>query len=448
MNTRGLLIVLLLPCFGCDDARKVELPKPSRPGSDWPTFLGPQQDGSSPETGILTEWPRDGLKKLWEARLGSGYAPPVVADGQLFHFDRFDDDAVLTCRHAETGKLIWKYSYPTVYEDFYGYDNGPRACPVIDTEHVFLHGVDGQLCCVTRDTGKEVWRIDTKAKYRFHQNFFGVGSVPVLYENLLIVPIGGSEPRPRPVDLRQAQGNGTGLVAFDKATGTEVYRTTDGLASYASPTVNTLHGQPTLLYFARGGLVAINPTDGKERFSFPWRAKSEESANAANHVVIGDTILLSECYEKGTVLLKISKDFTPEIVWSDLENDRREKTLLAHWCTPIVQDGYAYGSSGRHESEGDLRCFDLKTGEVQWVVPRMRRCTLTKIDGHMLCLAEDGTLSLYKLNPKKAERVAVWEERFNEDLLSPCWAPPVVARGLLYLRGRGKLVCYELIPAK
>ena len=107
-----------------------------------------------------------------------------------------------------------------------------------------------------------------------------------------------------------------------------------------------------------------------------------------------------------------------------------------------------YGSSGRHESEADVRCIDAKTGTVKWIVPRTRRTTMTKIDGHLLMLSEDGTLTLAKLNAEKFEKVAVWEERNNEDLASPCWAPPVVARGLVYLRGKGKLICCELCEKK
>ncbi|MBY0514764.1 MAG: hypothetical protein K2P78_12720, partial [Gemmataceae bacterium] len=87
--------------------------------ADWPTFLGPTQDGVSPEKGV-TPWPKEGLRKVWECELGIGFAPPVVAGGRLFHFDRFDDTCRLTCREAATGKFLWKYEYPTQYEDRYG----------------------------------------------------------------------------------------------------------------------------------------------------------------------------------------------------------------------------------------------------------------------------------------------------------------------------------------
>src|SRR5262249_46388337 len=73
-------------------------------GSDWPRFLGPTQDSVSTETGILTKWPKEGLKVVWETQMGQGYPPPVISKGRLFHFDRFGDKCRLTCRNAETGK--------------------------------------------------------------------------------------------------------------------------------------------------------------------------------------------------------------------------------------------------------------------------------------------------------------------------------------------------------
>ena len=428
-------------------AAMAQAPDKTKP-SDWPTLLGPNGDGSSPDRGILTKWPKDGLKKLWEARLGEGYAPPVVAAGKLYHFDRFEDQATLTCRDAATGKTAWKYSYTTEYEDRYGYEPGPRACPVVDGDKVFVLGPEGTLAAVRTEDGKELWKLDTRKEYHVHQNFFGVGSTPLVVGDLLIVAIGGSPKGPRPRDLREAVGNSTGLVAFEKATGKEKYRATDELASYSSPMLAKLHGQSVVLYLGRRGLVALDPAKGKELFSHAWRAKGEESVNAANPVVLGDSILLSECYGMGSAKLDVDKDWKVAVAWSDAEKDRREKSLLSHWCTPIADEGSIYGSSGRHESEADLRCIDANSGEVKWVKPKTRRCTLTKIDGHLLCLAEDGTLTLVKLNAEKYEAAAVWSERDNPDLAYPCWAPPVVADGRVYLRGKGKLICCELLAKR
>src|SRR5438132_11713258 len=168
-------------------------------GSDWPTLLGPTSNGVSTEKGILTKWPREGLKVVWEVPMGLGFAPPVASRGRLFHFDRFGDDNRLTCRNAETGKLLWKFEYATDYVDLYRYSPGPRACPVVDDDRVYIHGQEGMLHCLSVADGKPIWKIDTLAAYHFHQNFFGVGSVPVVEGDLLIVPIGGSPKGPRPI---------------------------------------------------------------------------------------------------------------------------------------------------------------------------------------------------------------------------------------------------------
>lgn len=414
------------------------------PGSDWPTFLGPTQDNVSPEKGILAPWPKARLSKVWECPLGVGYPPPVVAAGKLFHFDRFDNSCRLTCREAATGKRVWEFDYPTDYKDFYGYDPGPRACPVVDGDRVYIYGPEGMLHCLRTEDGKEVWKADTKAKFHFHQNFFGVGSVPVVDGDMLIVAVGGSEKGPRPVDLRDAKPNGTAIVGFDKKTGAVKYAKGDELASYSSPVVRTVGGKKLGLYFARGGLYGFDPQTGATAFDYKWRAPSEESVNAANPVVVGDRVMVTECYGPGAVYLDL-KDGKPKPVWSDAEQDKFDKALMCHWNTPIDVAGFVYGCSGRHDNEADLRCVELKTGEVKWKQKRTFRCSLLLADGHFVCLSEYGDLSLLKVNAEKYEEVSKYSV---PELSYPCWAPPVLSHGLLYVRGKGRLVCLELIPEK
>jgi outer membrane protein assembly factor BamB len=412
---------------------------------DWPCFLGPTQDNVSSEKGILTAWPKTGLKVLWEANMGLGYAPPVTAKGRLYHFDRFGENNRLTCRDAATGKLRWRFEYPTDYEDLYGYSPGPRACPVVDDDRVYIYGPEGMLFCVNAVSGDEIWKVDTKAEYRFQQNFFGVGSVPVVEGELLIVAVGGSDHKgERPNDLRGLKGNGTAIVAFDKKTGKEKYRLSDEHASYSSPVVKKVGDRRLGLYFARGGLVGFEPATGKLDFHYPWRAKILESVNASNPVVVGDQVLVTECYEKGTAVLKLKPGAKPEEVWTDDDNDYRDKVLKCHWNTPIHVDGYVYGSSGRHENDAVLRCVELATGKVMWSQRGLERCSLTQIDGHFLCMCERGDLLLLKINPNKFEQVAKW----STELDYPCWAAPVVSSGLMYARGKDRLLCVELISRK
>src|SRR5260370_12723391 len=53
-------------------------------GSDWPGFLGPFGTGISPEKGILTLWPKEGLRVLWQKPLGPGSAIPSISLSPLF----------------------------------------------------------------------------------------------------------------------------------------------------------------------------------------------------------------------------------------------------------------------------------------------------------------------------------------------------------------------------
>lgn len=437
--------VLFLFCL-LGSAAYAELPadlRTRKTGQDWPRFLGPTSDSVSTETGILTRWPRAGLKVVWEAPMGLGFAPPVTSRGRLFHFDRFGDDCRLSCRNAETGKLLWKYEFPTTYEDSYGYSPGPRACPVVDDDRVYILGPSGMLVCVNVADGKKIWSIETQKAFHFHKNFFGVGSVPFVEDKLLIVGVGGSPKGPPPSDPRDIKGDGSGIVAFDKLTGKVVYKLTDDLASYSSPVVKTVAGKRQGFYFARGGLTAFDPASGKLAFQFPWRAKALESVNASNPLIVEDRVLISECYGPGSALLKLSAG-KHVVVWTDEDKDRDDKRLRCHWNTPIHVDGFVYASSGRHENEAELRCIELATGKIVWREPNLERCSLTLVDGHFLCMRERGELMLLKVNPKKFEPIATWQTELD----FPSWAAPVVSQGMLYIRGKDRLIAAELVPVR
>jgi outer membrane protein assembly factor BamB len=429
-------------------------------GSDWPKFLGPDGTSVSTEKGIIAPWPKDGLRIVWQTEVGPSYGMPVISKGKLYHFDRKprnlgdeqDSKRVrLTCMDAQTGKEIWAVAYPSVYKDKFGYNTGPRCSPLVDGDFVYTHGVEGMLHCFKADTGEIVWRCDTVKEFNVIQNFFGVGSTPVIEGDLLIVQVGGSPAGSSPRDLftQTLKPNGTGVVAFNKRTGKIAYKIGDELASYSSPVLATINNRRYCFVFARGGLLGFGPTTGRIDFHFPWRSDDVESVNASNPVVVGDKVFISETYGPGSALLKI-KPGGVEPIWRD--GPKLKKNMQCHWMTPIYHDGYLYGSSGRNTSNAELRCIDFETGKIQWTEDGLKRCSLLMIDGHFICLAEDGILRLLKVNPKKYDLVSEIElidpKTKRAVLEYPCWAAPIVSHGLLYVRGEERLVCLELIPKK
>src|SRR4051812_6355214 len=189
---------------------------------DWPGFLGPTRNGKSEEHGLPKEWPAQGPPVIWRATVGPGSPAPATAEGRLFQFARVENNARLTCFDAATGAEKWTCDYPTDFEDMLGYNNGPRASPMVDGLNVFTYGAEGILQCVRTADGQVVWRVDTFKDFGVVKNFFGVGSTPLIYGDLLLVCIGGSPPG-GPTDVYAANGqvdpNGTALVAFEKTTG-------------------------------------------------------------------------------------------------------------------------------------------------------------------------------------------------------------------------------------
>jgi len=244
-------------------------------------------------------------------------------------------------------------------------------------------------------------------------------------------------------------GDGTAVVAFDKRSGKVAYKTGDELASYASLKLAEIDGRWWCFAFARGGLLAFDPNTGKIDFHYPWRAKIRESVNASVPVVVNDEVFISETYGPGASLLRV-RSGGYDVIWRD-EPRTRERRFQAHWSTPIYHDGYLYGCSGRHTSNAELRCIHWKTGRVAWSVPRLTRTSLLYVDGHFVCLGEYGSLLLFRASPEGFQQVAEsrLRDKDGQPLLDyPCWAAPILADGLLYVRGKGRVVCLRLMQAQ
>ena len=417
-----------------------------RQGDDWPSFLGPAGNGTSREKGLPSEWASAGPPLVWYVELGTSYGSPAISRGRLFHYDRHGDQSRLTCRESETGVELWTYEHPTSYFDKLGFDNGPRCSPVVDADRVYIWSAEGILSCLSVSDGSFRWQLNLNRQFGVVQNFFGVGSTPIIYGDLLIANVGGSPPNSPPVESGRTRGQGSGVVAVDKFTGEIRYQVTDELASYASPMLASIDGRDWCFMFARGGLIGMNPVDGKVDFQFPWRSPKIESVNASNPVVVGDEVFISEVYGPGGALLRV-REAGYDVIWRD-EADSRARAMETHWNTPIEVDGYLYGSSGRHTSNAELRCIEWSTGEVQWSERRLTRSSLLYVDDHFVVLGEDGQVHIVRANPKKFERVAEFSplSESGERLLEyPAWAAPVLSHGLLYLRGKDRLVCLDLI---
>jgi len=426
----------------------------TRPGEDWGGFLGPSGNGRSSLVGMPTPWPAEGPRIVWHCAVGEGYCAPAVAAGRAVVFDRVDAGMRLRCLEAETGRQLWEHSYASDYRDTFGYDGGPRSAPVIAGSRVLSFGPEGRLECRSLADGESLWQVDTTAAYDVVQNFFGVGAAPVVVgegsDRLVVVQVGGSRPGTQPAAperLDLVRGLDSGLVAFDIETGRERWRASDQLASYSTPVVARLAGKDRLLAWMREKLLLVEPKGGTVLADYRWRADELFSVVAASPVVEGSEVLLSETYGPGSVVLDLAGDQV-RVVRQDARSPRPRTALMSHWATPVFHDGHVYGSSGRNSGDALLVCVDWQTGAVKWSEAGLGRASIVLVADHLIVLGEFGDLVLAEASPagyREVSRTRLASDAGTPLLSPPCWAAPVISRGLLFVRGAGRLVCIDLL---
>jgi outer membrane protein assembly factor BamB len=420
-----MVLAVALAALGCSEGKAQSQAAPAAVREDWPTFLGPDHTGVSKETGLLKSWPEKGPPELWRMDLGETYAMPSVAGGVLVVFHRSGAEEVIEGVDPSTGARKWRYAYETRYRDRYGYCGGPRAQPTIADGNVYTMGAEGKMHCVELASGKLVWSRPLQEEYfkERHQNFFGVGVAPRLVGDAILVNLG---------DEREGC-----VTAIDRKTGKTLWRAAEDGASYSTAIGATVGKSRQAIFLTREGGLGVGLDDGKVRWSYPFRSRERESANAASPVVIGDKLLLTAAYGVGSALLQLEEGGVKE-VW-------RNKSLSSHWATPIYVDGHVYGFDGRHEHEAELRCVRLSDGMVLWSKKGYERGSMTLAEGKFYILAEDGRLVLAELSPAGAKEISS-----AQVLASHCWAAPVLARGLLYVQnfdhatGKAKLLCLDV----
>lgn len=385
---------------------------------DWPQWLGPRRDGVSKEANLIATFPAQGPKVLWQRDVGPGFSGPVVQAGKMILFHRVGDREVVECLQADTGKSLWKFDYPTNFEDGFGKGNGPRSTPIIDKGRVITLGADNELHCLDLETGKKIWDRQLNQDYRVPPSFFGVGNSPIVEGNLVLVNVGGKE---------------AGIVAFNLADGKEVWKATGDQASYSSPIVRSVGDERQAIFFTRTGVVMLDPKTGKVDFTQRWRARYEASVNAATPILVGDLLFVSTCYETGALVLRL-KGRSAEEVWNG------DDILSSHYNTALPVDGHLIGFEGRQEAGPSLRSIELKSGKVNWTQKRYGCGSMALADGKIFTLLESGELVLFEANPREYRELA----RARVFDTGPCRAQIAIADGRLFARDGRRLVCFDV----
>lgn len=386
---------------------------------EWPQILGPHRNGVSDGEQLAEQWPAEGPPVVWSRAVGDGNAGVAIAKGIGVLFHRIDDREVIEAFDPATGKPQWEQSYGTSFVPQVGSDNGPLCVPTIHDDVVVTFGAQGVLTCCELSTGKQRWQRRTHEEFEALPGYFGAGSSPLIWEDRVIVNVGGHK-------------TDAGVVAFALDDGRTLWHVTEERASYAAPVITTLDGKPTIVCITRMKCLGLDPADGAGRFELPF-GRMGPTVNGAVPVLINGHVFLTASYSIGAVWAEVSSHGATEI-W------RRRDAMASQYTTPIPYEGNLYGIDGREDGPpADLVCISPTTGEPRWTEKRFGYATLIRGGDKLLVVKTDGELLLVNPSPESFQPLS--RHRLTR---ADVRALPALAEGCLYVRDSETLYCLDV----
>jgi len=418
---------------------------------DWPQFLGPERNSTSPQKNLLRSWPESGPEILWTVNVGIGYGGPVVKDGKVYLLDR--DDKVgdnMRCFNLSSGKELWNFGYEAHGSVMFP---GSRSVPIVDGNYVYSCGPYGDLYCFDINTNKPVWNKNVWKDFGGQEiPIWAITQCPLIYGDLLVV-------------LSQAPE--AGAVAYNKLTGEIVWKTPNlGNESYASPSVVKIDGEEHIVMVisstnpighrelpqTMGKIVGIEPLTGKILWEYnQWKCHiSVPSAIDAGN----NKVLVVGGYELGATMLKIDKKPDGSFGVTGLFVTEE---FGDHTKPPIFYNGYFYAQYGTNNRRDGLTCMNMD-GEIMWKTkrdPDFNKGSMILADG--LILATDGAKKLYLIEPDPAgfkplaSTELLGEPKTQAEGIAARvggviqnWAPLALADGKLLIRDQNRLMCVKV----
>jgi outer membrane protein assembly factor BamB len=347
-QNRYLLSAIYTACFsilisGCNNQK-----------GNWTHFRGDRLDGIADVSKAPVKWTADS-NVIWKTPIhDKGWSSPVVYGNQVWVTTATEDGKQLyaVCTDFKTGEIIYDIK---VFEPDSVYSKHPinsyaTPTPCIEKGFVYVHFGQYGTACINTENGSIIWqRADLKCNH-----IQGPGSSPIIYKNLLILHLEGS-------DIQY-------IVALDKTNGQTVWRTERrkelydplepiGKKAYITPLIVNVKGRDMLISNGSAVCSAYDPETGKEIW---WIVRGEDSTIAMPFSENGKVYFYTSYVvppegENYAELIAVDpdgqEDITENILW-------RIKTPVLQLLTPVIRNGLIYTI----DSESNLKCIDSQTG--------------------------------------------------------------------------------------
>jgi outer membrane protein assembly factor BamB len=383
---------------------------PSVFAGDWPSWRGPNGDGSSDESNLPLQWGNTENVR-WKTPIpGKGHSSPVVWGDRVFVTTCLEKEQqrLLLCLDRPSGRVLWQRVVLTApLEPLHALNSRASSTPATDGKYVyvvFLADPHVQVACYDYD-GHQVWQKSPGKFYSRH----GFCSSPVLYKDMVIVNCD-----------QDAAGY---LVALDKATGAERWRAErpNQTRSYCPPVIFELAGKKQLVLTGSKCVASYDPDTGKEI----WILDGPTEQFVASMVRRDNVVFLTAgfpTYHLMAIKTDGSGNVTnTHIVW----HDATTKTGAAYVPSPIIQGDHLYVVT----DEGWLNCVDARSGKRLWRERLGRKHSASPVSagGFLYFVDDDGETWVVRPGDKLD---VVRRNKLGEE----CYASPAIAHGQLFIR--------------
>ncbi len=399
---------------------------------DWPQWRGPTRDGVWSETGILNEFPPNGLKVRWRVPVGWGFSSPVVVKGRVYLADSLVVKPTAKeqchCFEETTGKTIWTHTIEVAYEDW-AFDPkqeiGPVATPIVQNGKIYTVGRLGNLFCLDSSKGALLWQRDLIKDYKVS---FAPGTPSPLIEGDNLILFLGGKP-------------GASVIALNKDTGKENWRALEESATFSSPIVFSFAGKKQLVVWTQESVTSLDPLSGKTY----WRQRLLTS---------GDYAVSTPVFHQGRLLiggLMFQLDPnqpTAKVLWPD--SNAPSRRIFSNTSTALFRGDHLFTA----KSSGELLCIDASTGKKLWEsgkVTDLRNGAslhLTPNGDSILVYSDRGELIRARLTAKEyteISRAPLLKPTFPFGGRNVTWSAPAYANGHIFARSGKEMICASLV---
>ena len=435
-----------------DDKTSTGIDLKTKTPYDFQQFLGPDRN-LKVDSGVQldVDWQSSPPEMLWKIDVGDAWSGFAVVNGFAVTQEQRGAEECVTCYNVLTGELEWIYKATRRHEDALAMGKvGPRATPTIHQGRVYTTGGNGILDCLDGRDGSLLWTANVPElvgidliprtnslgfDYAAENSslMWGRSCSPLIYNNTVIVSAGG------PLSLEEGADDPTcTLIAFDVATGDEVWRGGTRRISYGSPSLVKLDGKVQVVVMAEEHAVGHDPDTGDELWAFARFGSSSGEANCSQVNYVGDhRFLLTKGYRLGGELISVVKD--DQGIWETSSLAKNSRLLNTKMTNPVVDGDFAWALS-----DGFISCVHLMD-KRPWLKREWRERTrfghgqLLAVGDKLLIHGEDGVLALAELNPEKFEKLAQ-----IDTVQGFCWNTIAIYGDLVLVRSEREAACYRL----